>query len=78
MEAANAIDWIKPPSFALNSSQAPLFEWFTDAEVNTCYNALDRHVKSGRADQTGDEIIASVPTMDGTGLSLFIARQLPV
>ena len=52
MEAANAIDWIKPPSFALNSSQAPLFEWFTDAEVNTCYNALDRHVESGRADQT--------------------------
>ena len=51
MEAANAIDWIKPPSFALNSSQAPLFEWFTDAEVNTCYNALDRHVESGRADQ---------------------------
>ena len=25
--------------------------WFTGAVVNTCYNALDRHVADGRADQ---------------------------
>ena len=51
MEAAKAIDWIKPPSFALDNTKAPLFEWFTDSQVNTCYNALDRHVENGRADQ---------------------------
>ena len=52
MEAAKAIDWIKPPSFALDSTTAPLFCWFTDSQVNTCYNALDRHVENGRAEQT--------------------------
>ena len=30
MEAAKAIDWTKPPSFALDSTNAPLFEWFTE------------------------------------------------
>ena len=51
MEQSRAIDWVKPPSKALNDANAPLYEWFTDAEVNTCYNAVDRHVENGRADQ---------------------------
>jgi propionyl-CoA synthetase len=51
MDQARAIDWVKPPSKALNEANAPLYEWFTDAEVNTCYNAVDRHVENGRADQ---------------------------
>ena len=51
MEAAKAIDWTKPPSRALDDRNAPLYEWFTDGEANTCYNCLDRHVESGRADQ---------------------------
>ena len=51
MEQSHAIDWVKPPSKALNDANAPLYEWFTDAEVNTCYNAVDRHVENGRADQ---------------------------
>ena len=52
MQAAQAIDWDRPPSKALDDSNAPLFEWFTDAQVNTCHNALDRHVAAGRGDQT--------------------------
>ncbi|HSG35949.1 MAG TPA: propionate-CoA ligase PrpE [Paracoccaceae bacterium] len=51
MEAAKAIDWVEMPSRALNDSNAPLYEWFTDGKVNACYNALDRHVENGRADQ---------------------------
>ncbi len=51
MEAAKAIDWVKPPSRALDDSKAPLYTWFADAEVNTCWNAVDRHVAGGRADQ---------------------------
>ena len=51
LEQAKAIDWITPPTKALNDSKAPLYEWFTDAEVNACYNAVDRHVENGRADQ---------------------------
>lgn len=52
MEAAEAISWTKKPTRALDSSNAPLYEWFTDGEANTCYNALDRHVEAGRGDQT--------------------------
>lgn len=51
MKAAGAIDWVKPPSCALNATRAPLYEWFTDAQVNTCWNAVDRHVLAGRGDQ---------------------------
>lgn len=51
MQAAKAIDWVKAPSRALNPDRAPLYEWFTDAVVNTCWNAVDRHVLAGRGDQ---------------------------
>jgi len=52
MDQTRAIDWVTPPTRALNADNAPLYEWFTDAQVNTCYNAVDRHVKNGRGDQT--------------------------
>ena len=52
MEQAKAIDWDTPPSRALNDDNAPLYEWFSDAKVNTCYNAVDRHVENGRGEQT--------------------------
>ncbi|NNE87156.1 MAG: propionyl-CoA synthetase [Silicimonas sp.] len=51
MEAAQAIDWVSPPTRALNDDNAPLYEWFTEARVNTCWNAVDRHVEAGRGDQ---------------------------
>ena len=51
LQAAHAIDWVKPPSKALNDARAPLYEWFTDSMVNTCWNAVDRHVEAGRGDQ---------------------------
>ncbi|WP_424973419.1 propionate-CoA ligase PrpE [Dinoroseobacter sp. S124A] len=51
MDAAQAIDWVTPPTKALNDENAPLYEWFTDAEVNTCYNAVDRHVEAGNGDR---------------------------
>lgn len=52
MDQAKAIDWVTPPTKALDDSKAPLYRWFTDAEVNTCYNAVDRHVENGRGEQT--------------------------
>ncbi|MEM7598130.1 MAG: propionyl-CoA synthetase [Pseudomonadota bacterium] len=52
MQAADAIDWVQPPSKALFDEAAPLYEWFVDAKVNTCWNAVDRHVNAGRGDQT--------------------------
>ncbi|WP_458791076.1 propionyl-CoA synthetase [Yoonia sp. MH D7] len=52
MAQAQAIAWDKAPSKALFDDNAPLFEWYKDAQVNTCYNAVDRHVAAGRGDQT--------------------------
>jgi propionyl-CoA synthetase len=52
MQAAEAIDWVEAPSKALSDKGAGLYEWFADAKVNTCYNAVDRHVEAGRGEQT--------------------------
>ncbi len=62
MEQAKAIDWVTPPTRALDETTAPLYRWFTDAEVNTCYNAVDRHVENGRGDQAA--IIYDSPITD--------------
>ena len=52
MDAAEKIDWIKKPTRAGDNLNSPSCKWFSDGEVNTCYNAVDRHVKNGRAEQT--------------------------
>ncbi|UWR46305.1 propionate-CoA ligase PrpE [Phaeobacter inhibens] len=52
MEAAEAISWDSPPSKALTDKGDDLYEWFADTKVNTCYNAVDRHVEQGRGEQT--------------------------
>ncbi|MEM6939480.1 MAG: propionyl-CoA synthetase [Pseudomonadota bacterium] len=51
LEAAKAIDWEKPPTRALFDRGNHLYEWYAEAEVNGCYNAVDRHVAAGRGDQ---------------------------
>lgn len=50
-EAATAVDWYQAPQVVLDDSRPPFARWFPDATVNACYNALDRHVEGGRADQ---------------------------
>ena len=57
LDAARAIDWDEFPPAALNS-ETPLYEWFTDGVVNTCYNALDRHAGNGRGDRWPSSMIA--------------------
>ncbi len=52
MDAANAIDWDQKPSKALSDLGDNMYEWFADGMVNTCYNAVDRHVENGRGEQT--------------------------
>ena len=51
LEAAGAIDWERAPTRALDDSAAPLYRWYPDGVLNTCFNALDRHADGGRADQ---------------------------
>ena len=50
-EAAAAIDWDEPWERVLDDSRAPFYRWFSGGRLNTCHNALDRHVDNGRADQ---------------------------
>jgi propionyl-CoA synthetase len=50
-DAAAAIDWDRPPSRVLDDSAAPLYRWYPDARMNTCHNALDRHVDAGHGDR---------------------------
>ncbi|MDP2580776.1 propionate-CoA ligase PrpE [Shimia thalassica] len=52
MDAAQAIDWVEAPSKALFEKGDNMYEWFADAKVNTCWNAVDRHVEAGRGEQT--------------------------
>jgi len=73
MTAADAIDWVTKPSKALFTDRAPLYEWFSDSEVNTCYNAVDRHVLNGRGDQKA--IIYDSP-MTGTKYSITFSELL--
>jgi propionyl-CoA synthetase len=50
-EAAQAIDWYEAPKKIFDPKAGIYGRWFPDAVCNTCYNALDRHVASGRNDQ---------------------------
>jgi propionyl-CoA synthetase len=51
-EAARGIDWVNPPTQVLDERNPPFYRWFAGGRLNVCYNALDRHVVHGRADQT--------------------------
>ncbi|WP_444668184.1 propionyl-CoA synthetase [Cereibacter changlensis] len=51
MEQAGKIDWVTPPTRALNGEKAPFYSWFADGTLNACWNAVDRHVEAGRGKQ---------------------------
>ncbi|VEG39077.1 acyl-CoA synthetase/AMP-acid ligase [Mycolicibacterium flavescens] len=50
-DAARAVTWTREPKQILDDSNPPFYRWFADGELNTCANALDRHVDDGRGDQ---------------------------
>jgi len=50
-QAAQAIDWDRQWDKVLDDSSAPFYRWFSGGMLNTCHNALDRHVAGGRAKQ---------------------------
>ncbi|MGP0105589.1 propionyl-CoA synthetase [Rhodoblastus sp.] len=50
-EAAKAVDWIKPTQKVFDPDMGVYGRWFPDGTLNTCYNALDRHVKNGCGEQ---------------------------
>src|SRR5262245_16748744 len=50
-EAAEEIHWHKRWQKVLDDSNKPFYRWFAGGEVNTCYNAIDRHLAAGRGEQ---------------------------
>jgi propionyl-CoA synthetase len=50
-EAAGLIDWYTEPTVVLDRSNPPFYRWFAGGTLNTCFNAVDRHVRDGRGDQ---------------------------
>lgn len=61
-EAAEGIDWYQKWDKVLDDSNPPFYRWFPGAKMNTCYNAIDRHVEGGRGDQVA--IIHDSPVTD--------------
>jgi propionyl-CoA synthetase len=71
-EAAKAINWYRQPTVVLDQSNPPFSRWFADGVLNTCFNAVDRHVRGGRADQPA--LVYDSP-VTGTGRT-YTYRQL--
>jgi len=77
-EAAREIDWYRAPTVVLDASNPPFYRWFTDGVLNTCFNALDRHVRDGRGDQAAliydSPVTGTQRTYTYTGLLDEVAR----
>ncbi|NMH65641.1 propionyl-CoA synthetase [Shewanella sp. SHSM-M6] len=72
-QAAGLLDWSRPADRVLDDSQAPFYRWFSGGELNTCYNAVDRHVLAGRGEQTA---IAYVSPLAGKEYSISYRELL--
>ena len=72
LKAAEAIDWVEAPTSGVTDKGDGFYDWFADAKVNTCWNALDRHVEAGRGDQAA--VIYDSP-MTGTKRSISYAEM---
>jgi propionyl-CoA synthetase len=51
LSAADAVTWTRSPRRGLDERRPPFYRWFPDGRLNTCYNALDRHVAAGHGDR---------------------------
>lgn len=72
-EAAQALHWDRAWDRVLNADDAPFYRWFEGGRLNTCFNAVDRHVLAGRGDQPA--VIHDSP-VTGTGRTLTYAELL--
>ncbi|MFF9815120.1 propionyl-CoA synthetase [Streptomyces sp. NPDC014006] len=72
-EAATSVTWDRDPVRVLDSGRPPFHRWFPDAVMNTCRNALDRHVEAGHGARTA--LIHDSP-VTGTTSSVSYAQLL--
>ncbi len=70
-EAAQALHWERPWTRVLDAEKAPFYRWFEGGRLNTCFNAVDRHVASGRGAQAA--IVYDSP-LTGTTRSISYAE----
>lgn len=61
-EAAEGLHWEKTWDKVLDNDAKPAPRWFPGAQINTCYNALDRHVEAGHGDRAA--LIYDSPVTD--------------
>jgi len=89
-DAAGLIDWDVDPQRILDASNSPFYRWFPDGVLNTCYNALDRHIEGGRGNQlaliydspvtdtqstfTYEELRDDVATLAGTLVDIGVTK----
>jgi len=71
-DAAKGIDWEQPFTKVLDNEDPPFYKWFPDGRLNTCFNALDRHVDNGRGEQIA--LIYDSPVTDS--IKRFSYREL--
>ena len=67
-EAAEALHWERRWDRVLDDSRPPFYRWFTGGRLNTCYNAVDRHLAE-RADQPA--LIHDSPVTDSISTLTF-------
>src|SRR5882762_8545744 len=71
-EVAEAIDWEKSWDRVLDDSRPPFYRWFAGGRLNTCWNALDRHVAAGNGERIA--LIYDSPVTDT--VASFTYREL--
>ena len=71
-EAAEEVSWIETWDKVIDTSNPPFYRWFPGGVLNTCYNAVDLHVETGRADQAA--LIYDSPVTDT--VKTFTYREL--
>jgi propionyl-CoA synthetase len=65
-EAAKGIDWYTPFDKVLDDSTPPFYHWFSGGTLNTCYNAVDRHVENGHGERAAIIYDSPVTSTKGT------------
>jgi propionyl-CoA synthetase len=72
-EAAEALTWDRRWDRVLDDARPPFYRWFAGGRLNTCYNAVDRHVEAGRGDQLA--VIHDSPVTDSIRTLTFAQLQ---
>jgi propionyl-CoA synthetase len=70
-DASTAISWEQTPTVICDTETSATGRWFSDGQLNACYNAVDRHVEAGRGAQTA---LLHVSAMTGSSESISFSK----